>query len=259
MLSQRKLQELKEFLDEKVLLYNRPSFIELDPVSIPHLFTKNEDREIAGFFAASIAWGQRPTILRNAKKLMQWMDNAPHDFIMNFEEEDLKPFKDFVHRTFNGEDCTFFLKSLQNIYRKYGGMSTLFTNSLNEGNDEIKNAIVFCRNKFFELLHLKRTEKHFSNPEDGSACKRLNMFLRWMSRKDKGGVDFGIWKIPTTILVCPLDVHSGRVARKLGLLKRGQNDWKAAMELTENLRKLDPSDPVKYDIALFGLGVFERL
>jgi uncharacterized protein (TIGR02757 family) len=259
MLSQKRLQELKEFLDEKVLLYNGPSFIELDPVSIPHLFIKKEDIEIAGFFAASIAWGQRPTILRNAKKLMQWMDNAPHDFILNFKEEDLKPFKSFVHRTFNGTDCIYFLKALQNIYRQHRGLSHLFTISSTTGDDGIKNAIVFCRNKFFELPHMKRTEKHFSNPGDGSACKRINMYLRWMVRKDKAGVDFGIWKISPSLLVCPLDVHSGRIARKLGLLKRKQNDWKAALELTENLRKLDASDPVKYDLALFGLGVFERL
>jgi uncharacterized protein (TIGR02757 family) len=259
MLSQKRLQELKEFLDEKVLLYNGPSFIELDPVSIPHLFTEKEDIEIAGFFAATIAWGQRPTIIRNAKKLMQWMDNAPHDFVLNFEEEDLKPFKSFVHRTFNGNDCIYFLKALQNIYRHHSGLSHLFTISSPGGDDGIKKAIVFCRNKFFELPHMKRTEKHFSNPADGSACKRINMYLRWMVRKDKAGVDFGIWKQSPSLLVCPLDVHSGRIARKLGLLKRKQNDWKAALELTQNLRKFDPSDPVKYDLALFGLGVFEHL
>jgi uncharacterized protein (TIGR02757 family) len=255
-----RLNELKDFLDEKVLLYNQPHFIELDPISIPHLFTKKEDIEISGFFAATIAWGQRPTILRNAEKLMQWMDNSPYDFVINFEEEDLKPFKAFVHRTFNGSDCINFLKALQNIYRNHGGLSELFTISLNEGHNDLKESIVFCRNRFFELPHMKRTEKHFSNPADGSACKRINMFLRWMVRRDNKGVDFGIWKqISPSLLVCPLDVHSGRIARKLGLLKRKQNDWKAAIELTQKLRKFDSSDPVKYDFALFGLGVFERL
>jgi len=257
--SEKRLQEIKQFLDEKVLLYNQPSFIELDPVSIPHLFNKKEDIEIAGFFAATIAWGQRPTILRNAKKLMQWMDNAPQDFILHFEENDLEPFRNFVHRTFNGSDCIYFLRALQNIYHHHGGLSELFTSSLNKPNADIKEAIVHCRTLFFELPHLKRTEKHFSNPEEGSACKRLNMFLRWMVRKDKKGVDLGIWNISPSKLICPLDVHSGRIARKLGLLKRKQDDWKAAEELTGILRSFDKNDPAKYDFALFSLGVFEHL
>ncbi len=252
--------EIKAFLDEKVSLFNRPGFIELDPVSIPHLFSKKEDIEIAGFLAATIAWGQRPTILRNAKKLMQWMDNAPHDFICHFEEDDLKPFRHFVHRTFNGTDCVYFLQSLQNIYRNHGGLSEIFTKPLRKEHTDVKHAIVFCRQKFFELEHLKRTEQHFSNPDEGAACKRLNMFLRWMVRRDKGGVDFGIWRnIQPSLLMCPLDVHSGRIARKFGLLKRKQNDWKAVQELTTMLQQFDPSDPVKYDFALFGLGAIERL
>ncbi len=252
----KRLEEIKEFLDEKVLLYNQPWFIEYDPVSIPHLFSKKEDIEIAGFLAATIAWGQRPTILKNSRRLMQWMDNAPHDFILHFEDSDLNPFKGFVHRTFNGHDCIYFLAALQNLYRNHGGLSELFTISLKKHNDDIKEAIVLWRNKFFELPHMKRAEKHFSNPADGSACKRINMFLRWMARKDNKGVDFGIWKeVSPALLICPLDVHSGRIARKLGMLKRRQNDWKAALELTHLLRRLDPKDPVKYDFALFGLGV----
>jgi uncharacterized protein (TIGR02757 family) len=252
--------DIKSFLDEKVSLYNQPAFIELDPVSIPHLFSKKEDIEISGFLAATIAWGQRPTILRNAQKLMQWMDNAPYDFILNFDEDDLKPFRHFVHRTFNSTDCLYFLHALQNIYHNHGGLSEIFTKALCKEHKDVKQAIVLCRHKFFELEHLKRTEKHFSNPDEGAACKRLNMFLRWMIRRDKGGVDFGIWKeISPAILKCPLDVHSGRIARKFGLLKRKQNDWKAVEELTEMLQHFDSSDPVKYDFALFGLGAIERL
>jgi uncharacterized protein (TIGR02757 family) len=251
--------ELKDFLEEKVFLYNNTRFIETDPVSIPHLFSKKEDIEIAGFLSATIAWGQRKTILRNGRLLMQCMEDDPHRFILNFTESDLNPFRKFVHRTFHADDCIFFLKSLKNIYEKKGGLSNLFTaNGLN-GSEQLKDAILHTRNLFFELPHLKRNEKHFSDPSTGSAAKRLNMFLRWMVRQDKSGVDFGIWKeISSAHLICPLDVHSGRVARKLGLLKRKQNDWKAATELTDNLKKMDPGDPVKYDFALFGLGVFEK-
>jgi uncharacterized protein (TIGR02757 family) len=258
--SAKRLAEIKELLDEKVLYYNRSEFIEFDPVFIPHLFSKKEDIEISAFLAATIAWGQRPTIIRNAKKLMQLMDNAPHDFIIHFEENDLPPFRHFVHRTFNGTDCIYFLKALKNIYLDHGGFSEIFTKALHKEHTDIKQAIVICRNKFFEKEHPKRTEKHFSNPQEGAACKRINMFLRWMVRKDCCGVDFGIWNhISPSILVCPLDVHSGRIARKIGLLKRKQNDWRAVQELTEMLKKFDPSDPVKYDFALFGLGAIERL
>ena len=251
--------ELKDFLEEKFLLYNTTKFIETDPVSIPHLFTKKEDIEIAGFLSATIAWGQRKTILRNARQLMQWMDDDPHRFIINFTEDDLEPFRKFVHRTFHADDTIFFLKSLKNIYRNKGGLSALFIKSNASHPDPLKNSIIHARSIFFELPHLPRTEKHFSDPAAGSAAKRLNMFLRWMVRQDHAGVDFGIWKeTSSSDLICPLDVHSGRVARKLGLLDRNQNDWKAAAELTENLKKMDANDPVKYDFALFGLGVFEK-
>ncbi|HEY6159978.1 MAG TPA: TIGR02757 family protein [Bacteroidia bacterium] len=245
--------ELKEFLEEKYERYNRVSFIESDPVSIPHLFRKKEDIEISGFLAATIAWGQRPTIIKNATKLVQWMDMSPHDFILNAGEKDLAPFKKFVHRTFNGSDCIFFLHSLKNIYAKRGGMENAF-----QGCDA-KEAIIKFRQAFFSVKHLSRTLKHVSNPGSGSSAKRLNMFLRWMVRKDKRSVDFGIWNnLKPAQLFCPLDVHSGNVARKLGLLTRKQNDWKAVEELTVSLREFDPADPVKYDFALFGLGVFEK-
>jgi uncharacterized protein (TIGR02757 family) len=249
-------QALKDFLEDKVRLYNRPEFIESDPVSIPHLFTKHEDIEISGFLAATIAWGQRPVILKNANRILKKMDMAPHDFILSFTKKDLLPFRDFVHRTFNADDLIFFLNALRYIYKKHGTMEKAF---ISADDEKIKERITALRSDFFTLPHLKRTEKHFSDPSAGSAAKRINMFLRWMVRKDKYGVDFGIWKsISPAQLICPLDVHSARVARKLRLLRRKQNDWKAAEELTRKLRKFDPADPVKYDFALFGLGVFEK-
>ena len=248
-------KELKDFLDEKVLQYNQKSFIESDPITIPHLFTKKEDIEISGFLAASIAWGQRKTIINNGLKLMQWMDNSPHDFIVNFKETDV--FSEFKHRTFNGIDCIYFLKSLQNIYKNHASLEAIFI--LNSNKENGFDAINRARKHFFEINHPQRTLKHFSDPETGSAAKRINMFLRWMVRKDKTGVDFGIWdKISSDQLLCPLDVHSGNVARKLGLLNRKQNDRPAVEELTQQLKKLDKKDPVKYDFALFGLGAFEK-
>jgi len=245
--------ELKKFLEEKYLLYNQPSFIESDPVSIPHLFTRKEDIEISSFFTATIAWGQRTTIINNANRLMLMMDKDPYNFILNFTERDSKLFEKFVHRTFNGVDCVFFLKSLKNIYTNHGGLEKSFSGS------DVKDRIRNFRNLFLSTKHPTRSLKHISNPAQNSASKRLNMFLRWMVRKDDCGVDFGIWKqISSKDLICPLDIHSRRVARKLGLLKRKQNDWQAAEELTAKLRLFDPNDPVKYDFALFGLGVFEN-
>lgn len=249
--------ELKDFLEEKYDQYNRLSFIETDPVSIPHQFTKKEDIEIAGFLAATIAWGQRPTIIRNAQRLVQWMEMSPYEFITSAKEKDLAPFKAFTHRTFNGTDCIYFIRSLKNIYTKHGGIEAVFSRTVNKNDTDLKNAIVHFRETFFELPHPARTTKHISNPADNSAAKRINMYLRWMVRSDKR-VDFGLWKkIKPSQLSCPLDVHSGNVARKLGILKRTQNDWKAVDELTRNLKKFDANDPVKYDFALFGLGVFE--
>ena len=246
--------ELKDFLEERYTKYNRIDFIESDPVSIPHLFTKKEDIEIAGFLTATIAWGQRVSIIGNANRMMQLLGNSPHDFVMTAKEKELKRLDGFVHRTFNSTDAVFFIKALQHIYKKHGGLEKVFSKP------DCSNAIMNFRAIFFSIEHPHRTVKHVSSTADNSAAKRLCMFLRWMVRKDKQGVDFGIWNselIPEH-LMCPLDVHSGSVARKLGLLKRKQNDWKAVQELTANLRKFDADDPVKYDFALFGLGVFEN-
>ena len=248
---------IKNLLDQKYLHYNSPLFIPSDPISIPHRYTSKHDRESAAFLAATIAWGQRKTIVTNAGKLMEGMDNAPFDFIVNFRESDLRPFEGFVHRTFNFSDLTVFLFALKNIYQEYGGMETIFEQGLKKG--DMGAAINYFREVFFSIPHLSRTRKHVSNPLAGASAKRINMFLRWMVRNDDKGVDFGIWKnIKTSDLVCPLDIHSGNVARKLGLLSRKQNDWKAALELTSALRQFDPADPVKYDFALFGMGVFEK-
>ena len=251
--------ELKSFLDEKAEQYNTNQFISDDPISIPHQFIKKEDIEIAGFLTATISWGQRPVIIRNANKLITFMDHAPFDFIRGFSARDLSPFRNFVHRTFNGDDCIHFMKALQKIYCEKKSLETIFTDNFNPDNhNDFKEAITAWRRYFFSIPHMKRTLKHFANPDEGSAAKRINMFLRWMIRNDRSGVDFGIWKLKPAYLTCPLDVHSARAARKLGLLKRKQNDWQAATELTNNLRKFDPADPVKYDFALFGLGVFEK-
>lgn len=248
--------ELKDFLDAKVEEYNTLNFIDSDPVQIPHLFSKKEDIEIAGFLSATIAWGNRKSIIKNANKMMELLDHSPYDFIMNHKDDDLKKLESFVHRTFNGIDFITFIKGLQHIYKAHNGLEAVFTKHAN--NNSLQSAIHYFKYYFFEIEHLQRTQKHISDPLKNSAAKRINMYLRWMVRNDNSGVDLGIWKsINTASLSCPLDVHSGNVARKLGLLKRKQNDGKALLELDTNLRKLDKIDPVKYDFALFGLGVFE--
>lgn len=248
--------ELKEFLDEKVILYNNPSFIESDPVQIPHLFTLKEDIEIAGFLSATIAWGNRKMIITNAKKMMDLMGNSPYDFVISHKKYHLEALEPFVHRTFNSIDFKTFILGLQNIYLHHHGMETVFANF--QQPFTMQPAITEFKKLFFEVSHQHRTTKHVSNPMQGSAAKRINMFLRWMVRQDSNGVDLGIWKsISPAALSCPLDVHSGNVARKLGLLTRKQNDGKALTELDISLRLLDANDPVKYDFALFGLGVFE--
>jgi len=250
-------KERKEFLDFKVEQYNNPDFISSDPIQIPHQFSKKEDIEIAGFLVATIAWGNRKTIIKNGNKMMELLWNSPADFIRNASEKDRKDLENFVHRTFNGEDFKYFTLALQNIYNHHGGLENVFTKYADENSTQ--KAIHHFKKIFFEIKHPTRTQKHVSDPLKKSAAKRINMFLRWMVRKDKNGVDFGLWKnISPKILSCPLDVHSGRIARKLDLLKRKQNDAKAVKELDENLRKLDAEDPVKYDFALFGLGVFEE-
>jgi uncharacterized protein (TIGR02757 family) len=249
-------KDLKEFLDIKVERYNHPKFIESDPIQIPHQFSKKEDIEISGFLAATIAWGNRKSIINNANKMMNFLDQSPHDFIINHEESDLEKLLPFVHRTFNGNDFIQFVKSLKHIYTTHDGLESVFSKSSEEKN--FQNAIHIFKNVFFEIDHLERTKKHVSDPFKNSAAKRINMYLRWMVRQDNNGVDFGIWKgVSPALLSCPLDVHSGNVARKLKLLNRKQNDGKAVLELDTALRKLDPTDPVKYDFALFGLGVFE--
>ncbi|NDV15026.1 TIGR02757 family protein [Muricauda sp. TY007] len=249
--------ELKEFLDAKVLEYNHPKFLEDDPIQIPHQFTGKEDIEISAFLTATIAWGNRKSIINNASKLMGLMGNTPYDFVINHTDDDLEELRSFVHRTFNGIDLVYFVTSLKHIYKNHGGLEAIFTE--HQTKDSMQPAISKFKEVFFELPHQSRTQKHVSDPNKGSAAKRINMFLRWMVRDNDTGVDFGLWKkIDPGKLSCPLDVHSGNVARKLKLLKRKQNDAKALKELDNNLRKLDATDPVKYDFALFGLGVFER-
>lgn len=244
---------IKELLDQKYLQFNNRNFISLDPVCIPHQFSKKEDIEIAGFFAATLAWGNRKSIIKNATSLLERMDNAPYEFVTQHSKADLKRMAGFVHRTFNDDDLQYFIASLARIYRVHGGLEAAFTDP---HVPDLKSALVQFRMRFLEQKHLTRSEKHISNPATNSSSKRLCMFLRWMVRSDKQGVDFGIWKtIPPAVLQLPLDVHTGFVSRELGLLKRKQNDWQAVEEVTARLRAFDPQDPIKYDFALFGLGV----
>ena len=244
---------VQDHLKQLVLRYNHPSFIERDPIRIPHRFSAREDIEISGFLTALLSWGNRKSILSSADRLMQMMEEEPYQFVMNATPKDLKPLRTFVHRTFNGEDCITFIRALRRCYTEHSGLEDFFTLSKEPGMAE--------RISGFKAAFLKpddvnlHARKHLPDPLKGSAAKRINMFLRWMVRKDDSGVDFGLWtKISPGELICPLDVHSGRVARKLGLLARRSDDWKAALELTEQLRRFDPADPVKYDFALFGTG-----
>lgn len=252
------LKEVKALLDEKYFQFNNTSFIETDPISIPHQFSKKEDIEIASLLVATIAWGQRISIINNGNKLMRLMNDEPHDFILNFSKKDAIRFEGFVHRTFNSTDCIFFLNSLNHIYSKHGGLETAFSSNFSSKEVDVKNAITNFRTLFLSTTHQSRSEKHISNPSAKSSAKRLCMFLRWMVRKDKHGVDFGIWKsIKPSQLCLPLDLHTGNVSRKLGLLTRTQNDWQAVEEITSALRIFDKNDPIKYDFSLFGLGAFE--
>lgn len=249
-------ERLKKYLDTKVMEYNQLDFIIDDPIQIPHIFSRKEDIEIAGFLTATIAWGQRKSIIKNAQKLMDLMYNSPYWFITsNISEEDKTALRQFVHRTFNGDDCLFFIESLRNIYLNHGGLEAVFTEGYKKDNT-IFSALKHFRNVFLSVPHQKRVEKHLSDVTANSGAKRLNMFLRWMVRSDDTGVDFGLWKnIPASALMLPLDVHTGNVGRELDLLQRKQNDWKAVEEITANLRRFDPNDPIKYDFALFGTGV----
>ena len=251
------IESLKQFLEAKVDQYNTRDFIDSDPIQIPHSFTRKEDIEISSLLTATIAWGNRKIIIKNSRQLMTLMDNAPYEFVTSHKQSDLKAFNGFVHRTFNAQDAVQFIKSLKHIYNTYGGMEFIFCKYAET--DSLQYAIHKFKDCFFEIEHLKRTEKHISDPLKNSAAKRINMFLRWMVRPNDSAVDFGIWnRLHPSQLSCPLDVHSAKVARKLGLLIRKQNDAKAVRELDNNLRKLDATDPVKYDFALFGLGVFEK-
>ena len=253
------LKGLKNLLDEKVRLYNQPSFISGDPICIPHSFTHKQDIEISGLFAAVLAWGNRTTIINNCRKLMEWMDNAPHDFILNHNDTDLKKMLGFVHRTFNATDLLYFIHFLQWHYQRHDSLEKAFVPGKSYGHDTVEQALVHFHNYFFSIEHPERTRKHIATPARKSACKRINMYLRWMVRRDKQGVDFGIWKtIQPRHLVCPLDVHVARVAARLRLIENDKSNWQNALELTYGLRRLNVDDPAIYDYALFGLGMAER-
>lgn len=253
-------EPLKDFLESKVQQYNTPAFVKDDPVCIPHLFTKKQDIEIAGLFAAIFAWGNRTIIIKKSKELLQRMDNAPYDFVQNHSAQDLKRLLGFKHRTFNDTDLLYFIHFLHYHYLYHQSLETAFTDGMKEHDETTENALNCFFTYFFSLEDAPaRTKKHVASPDKKSTCKRLNMFLRWMVRKDKKGVDFGIWKdISPAQLVCPIDVHVARVAYRFHLLRRSKIDWQAGLELTSYLRTLDAADPVKYDFALFGLGVIEK-
>ncbi|PWJ42921.1 TIGR02757 family protein [Sediminitomix flava] len=250
-------KEIYSLLEKKHLQFNQADFIADDPISIPHRYSKKQDIEIMGFWASMLAWGQRKTIINKCLQLTEMMDDAPYDFIINHQENDLKPFLNFKHRTFNDLDTLYFLSFFKHHYQYHDSLEEAFTKGMKEGYDDVENALIHFHEYFFSLEDApQRTRKHIASPARKSACKRLNMFLRWMVRKDNQGVDFGIWNsIHTSQLICPLDVHVERVARKLGLLERKQSDWKAAQELTTRLKIYDSNDPVKYDFSLFGLGI----
>jgi uncharacterized protein (TIGR02757 family) len=246
-----------DLLNEKYELFNQPNFIPNDPISIPHQYTVKQDIEISGFIAATLAWGQRKTIINKCNELLSLMDNSPYDFIKNHQDSDLKRFLNFKHRTFNATDTLYFIEFFKDFYAKNDSLENAFLSNQSIDSQDIKVGLENFQNVFFSLDDYPvRTRKHVATPARNSSCKRINMFLRWMVRKDNKGVDFGLWdKIKTSQLVCPCDVHVERVARKLGLITRPKADWQTAIELTQNLKQLDPIDPVKYDFALFGLGV----
>lgn len=250
---------LKVLLDKAAERYNRPDFIAADPISIPHRFEKKQDREIMAFWAATLAWGQRKTIIQSANRLAELMDNAPYDFIVNHQEHERARFESFKHRTFQATDTLWFLEFFQSFYQKNDSLEMAFARHLRPGDTTVENALRGFHHDFFDHPYApERTRKHVATPARGSTCKRLNMFLRWMVRKDEAGVDFGLWQnISPAQLLIPLDVHVERVARRIGLLKRKQTDWLSVLELTGNLRAFDPADPVRYDFALFGMGVLE--
>ena len=253
-------EDLYQLLEAAVDQYNHPDFIESDPISIPHQFSLKQDREIMGFWTAMLAWGQRKTIINNANKLVELMDGAPYDFVLHHQEEDRRVFLDFKHRTFQATDTLYFLEFFQQYYRQHDSLEDAFASQLSPTALNAESALAGFQSLFFALPDApERTRKHIPSPLRGSTCKRLNMFLRWMVRKDNKGVDFGIWdRIAPSQLLIPLDVHVDRIARSLGLLERKQTDWQAVLELSEVLRSFDPADPVKYDFALFGMGVLGK-
>lgn len=255
-----KPRDLSEFFNKKASEYNQPDFIKADPICIPHLFSKKQDIEIAGLFAAIFAWGNRTTIINKSRELLQLMDNAPHDFVLHHTDQDLRKLEGFKHRTFNTTDLLYFFSFLQYHYSKDSSLESAFTQWMSDEDETIEQALTGFYHYFFSLEHVPpRTRKHIASPEKNSSCKRLNMYLRWMVRKDNRGVDFGIWEnISASQLVCPIDLHVARVAKRFKLLERAPVDWLAALELTSYLRKLDKTDPAKYDFALFGLGVIEK-
>ena len=254
------ISPIKHLLDNKMRLYNQPHFIKGDPISVPHSFSKQQDIEIAGLFAAVLAWGNRTTIINNCNKLMQLMGNAPHEFILNHQDTDLKPFVHFVHRTFNATDLLYFIHFLQWHYMQHSSLEDAFVPDKSYKHDTVEQALIHFHNYFFSIEHPERTRKHIATPARKSACKRINMYLRWMVRKDKQGVDFGIWKkLKPHQLVCPLDVHVARVAQRLELIDNDKSNWQNAMQLTTALRQMNLKDPAVYDYALFGLGAEERL
>ena len=252
--------DLKKLLDAKAAMYNRRDFIARDPICIPHGFTKRQDIEISGFFAATLAWGNRTTIINSCRRLMALMDNAPYEFITQHKDTDLKSFLSFVHRTYNATDLLYFISVLQRHYKLHSSLEDAFVPGKKYKGENVELALTRFHEYFFEGEHPERTRKHVATPARNSACKRLNMYLRWMVRKDRSGVDFGIWKkISSSQLVCPLDVHVARVAARLGMIPNDKADWKNALLLTAQLKAMDAADPARYDFALFGLGAEERL
>ncbi len=251
--------ELKELLEELWLRYDNPDFIEPDPISIPHSFSSQKDCEVSGFLAATIAWGNRKAIVKSANRMMDYLDRRPYDFIVGASEGEMEALRGYVHRTFNGEDLVCFVEALRRICRTYGSLGEWFEGAWMRTGD-MRKVLAEFRHEFFDFPHPGRSEKHLSSIAKGAACKRLNMYLRWMVRQDSRGVDFGFWKrIPASALYLPLDLHSGNISRELGILTRRQNDWKAVEEVMTHLREADPTDPVKYDYALFGVGINKGL
>lgn len=255
------MKRLKDFLDEKYRQYNTTDFIAEDPISIPHFYTRPQDIEISGFIAAVLAWGQRKTIINKCKELFSLMDDAPYEFMLHHHESDLKRFLNFKHRTFNATDTLYFIKFFQQFYQQHSSLEDAFLATGFRKEAHMEAGLIHFHKQFFALEDFPpRTKKHIATPDRNSACKRINMFLRWMVRSDDKGVDFGLWNnIKPSQLICPCDVHVDRVGRSLGLITRKQTDWQTAKELTANLKLLDSEDPVKYDFALFGLGVYEKV